>query len=113
MNDLLRGRKFQLWEYKASHGSLLIRSPKHGDIQQNIDIKFFGVIYLAIPRHLNEIHIAEPNKDELEFLETKIGKKELQKKIYIIVSGEHRYSIVSEAYKIDSNELDIFDSPFD
>ena len=37
------GRTFQLWEYRVSHGSLLIRSPKGEDVAMNIDIICVGV----------------------------------------------------------------------
>ncbi len=113
MNELLKGRNFQLWEYKVSHGALLIRSPKKGDMKQNIDIKFYGVEYVSAPRHLNEISIEPPNDEDLESIEKVLGEKIPREKVSIIVSGENRYSIVSSAQMINSNELGIFDSPFE
>jgi hypothetical protein len=46
-------RRFQLWEYRVSHGSLLIRSPKGPDAEMNIDLVFSGVEFVACPRTLN------------------------------------------------------------
>lgn len=46
MNDLLKGRKFQFWEYLVSQGSLLIRSPFGKIHKTNIDIMFAGVKYI-------------------------------------------------------------------
>jgi hypothetical protein len=40
-------RRFQLWEYRVSHGSLLVRSPKGPDATTNVDLVFDGVEYIC------------------------------------------------------------------
>ena len=112
MNKLLEGRSFQLWEYKVSHGSLLIRSPKKGEQKYNVDIKFFGVEYLAAPRHLKEITITDAVEEEMQSLGDILGSPPDQNKVYVLESHKNRHLIVAAGLKVEANELDIFDSPF-
>lgn len=42
-------RRFQLWEYRVSHGSLLIRSPRCPQERTNIDVIFDGAKYRLSP----------------------------------------------------------------
>lgn len=75
MSELTKGREFQLWEYRVSHGSLLIRSPAGPGFETSIDIICVGVEYLAAPRHLGEITVSEATGAEIESLEEILGKK--------------------------------------
>ncbi len=113
MIELLNDRKFQLWEYRVSHGSLLIRSPKKGDQRFNVDIKFFGVEYVAVPRHLKEIVKLEVNEEEAKYVEHLLGKPVKKDYVFILESSTGRHVIVAAKMKVEENELDIFDSPFD
>ena len=38
MKSSFENSEFQLWEFKVSHGSLLIRSPKGPETPKNIDL---------------------------------------------------------------------------
>ncbi len=53
----MSNRIFQFWEYKVSHGSLLIRSPMKEEQQYNIDIKFFLVVASQMKIDKNELDI--------------------------------------------------------
>jgi hypothetical protein len=75
MSALTKGRKFQLWEYHVSHGSLLIRSPAEPGAETSVDIVCVGVEYLAAPRHLGEITVCPPTEAEVERLENVLQKK--------------------------------------
>jgi hypothetical protein len=59
MNTSFTDRAFQLWEYKVSHGSLLIRSPKGPEISTNIDLVCVGVEYPAAPRHIGDSNLSK------------------------------------------------------
>ena len=50
-----QNRDFQLWEYKVSHGQLLIRSPKDELHSKNLDLIFRGVQFISSPRHFRGI----------------------------------------------------------
>ena len=112
MSELLKNRNFQLWEYCVSHGSLLIRSPKVEEFKENIDIKFYGVSYVAAPRFLGEVSLLNANDDELNSLSVAIGKPVAVDNAFVLESKGVRHLIVAVGVKIDANELDIFESPF-
>lgn len=110
MIAIFRDRKFQLWEYKVSHGSLLIRSPKSPSETNNIDLIFAGVEFVQLPRHLDGIVVEEGNKSDLA-LSTKLTLRSTSK-VFVISSAGERHLIAAVAIKICENEVDIFDSPF-
>lgn len=121
MIELLKGREFQLWEYRVSHGTLLIRSPRKEDEYENIDIMFWSVVYMEVRRDFGEITIETPNQEELNSLNKLEFLQEYQKyiegdfadKVTILVSGGNRYCVVAHHRKIKSNACDILDYPFD
>ncbi len=105
-------RAFQLWEYKVSHGSLLIRSPKSPEIGNNIDLTCAGVEYMAVPRHIVGLDLVEPTQDEIKILSQVLGKALERAHVRIIASGGRRFPIVAASFRISENEGDIFHSPF-
>lgn len=112
MTVQLIDKKFQLWEYRVSHGSLLIRSPKKGDQRKNIDIKFYGVEYVAIPRHFEGVVESYVSKEELDLVERLLGKSVKAENVFVLECSTGRHLIVASKMKIEESELDIFDSPF-
>jgi hypothetical protein len=112
MSELMPGRAFQLWEYHVSHGSLLIRSPAGPDFKTSVDIIFVGVVYLAAPRHLGEIAIAEATIPEIERMEVTLGRKLHQERVWVLQGANQRSIVVALAPTIREHMGDIFDSPF-
>jgi len=106
-------RVFQLWEYRVSHGSLLIRSPQSAGETRNVDIIFAGVEYLAIPRFFRGIEIVEATPAEIRLLEERLAKDISSKSVHIIASSAKRFPIVAASLKLEENELEIFESPLD
>ena len=106
-------RKFQLWEYKVSHGSVLIRSPRRSGEKSNIDIVLVGVEYLALPRHLGQVELSMPTDSEVEELSVALGKPVSRDKVTVFLSGSRRFLTVSSGVQVTESETDIFDSPFD
>lgn len=106
-------RKFQLWEYRVSHGSLLIRSPQGPDEKKNVDIVCAGVEYLAAPRFLRGVEVVEPTREELRLLEQTLGKQLAASSVVILASSGQRFPIVAASFKVEENERDIFESPFE
>ena len=118
MNKLLVGRQFQVWEYRVSHGSLLIRSPKSPGFTSNVDLIFDGVEYIRMPRHLNpepnnSIELVEPTDDELTDLKGLLGIRIRNAQVWVTQTRFHRHAVVAAHLVIDENHNDIFESPFD
>lgn len=111
--QLSTNRTFQLWEYRVSHGSLLIRSPQGPDTKKNIDIICTGVEYMAAPRVLRGMEIEEPTLDELRKLEQTLGRPVTAATVRILASSGQRFQIVAASFRLEENERDIFESPFE
>lgn len=106
-------RTFQLWEYRVSHGSLLIRSPQGADVKKNVDLVFTGVEYLGAPRFMRGVDVVEPTIEELRHLEQMLGKQLTASTVVILASAGQRFPIVAASFKVEENERDIFESPFE
>jgi len=106
-------RVFQLWEYRVSHGSLLIRSPKSPSERLNIDIACVGVEYMAVPRCFQGVQICEATDQECAHLEGLLQRSLDRRLIHILASGEARFPIVASSLRISEHDHDIFHSPFD
>lgn len=104
-------RRFQIWEYRVSHGSLLIRSPKSPHVDRNVDLVFVGVEYLAVPRILRGI-VLERGSAEDRMRLADVGQDADPERLYILVSEGSRHPIVAVACRVDEHDRDIFDSPF-
>jgi hypothetical protein len=111
-------RLFQLWEYRVSHGELMIRSPKSPagtdgpERDTNVDIAFVGVKYLAVPCLLSGIRLKPPTDEEVNELKAIIGKSVTADNVWILSSSGKRFSVVGSRIWISENEMDIFESPF-
>jgi hypothetical protein len=109
MSAFTRGRQFQLWEYRVSHGSLLIRSPAGPGRETSVDIICTGLEYLAAPRHLGEITVSEATQIELDRLQKILGSRFSPP----LESLGERFLIVAASLKVQEHLGDIFESPFD
>lgn len=113
METSYAGRVFQLWQYKVSHGSLLIRSPKTPTNDSNIDLICVDVEYLSTPRYLHGLEIASATPDELKALSGIVGWDVPSSGARVLISEGRRYPIVAASFRISTNQEDIFYSPFD
>lgn len=112
LKEPLGNRTFQLWEYRVSHGSLLIRSPQGTDSKVNVDLVCSGVEYLAVPRFLRGLEIVEPTQEELQCLERLLSRPLSASTVRILASSGQRFPIVAASFKLGENERDICESPF-
>jgi hypothetical protein len=104
-------RRFQLWEYKVSHGSLLLRSPRGPKQASNIDVVFVGVTYLALPRVMHGLAIEDATVAESigpEVPNTHVAET----RTFVLTSEGHTHSVVAVACRVSENSADIFSSPF-
>lgn len=112
MKTSFNDRMFQLWEYRVSHGSLLIRSPKAPGIPTNIDLVCLGVEYLALPRHIRGVDLLEPTPQEVEDLGQLMHKPVQPSHVRIVASEGQRFPIIAASFQVSENDNDIFASPF-
>lgn len=105
-------RHFQLWEYKVSHGSLLLRSPRKPTIPTNIDIIFVGVEFISAPRHFNGVELTQGTPDDIKSVSGAVGREVQAEHVFVLMSEGSRFFVVAAAFKLDENECDIFESPF-
>ena len=110
MNELPKDRDFQIWDYSVSHGRLLIRSPKGMQFRKNIDIKFFGVQYLSLPRHLKCLTIDHANDEEFESLKKTMGDSLKLDNVHILECIFGRCVVIASHIKVELNELGIFET---
>lgn len=112
-------RVFKVWEYKVSHGQLLIRSPKtpatetSPEFLTNIDSVCLGVEYMALPRAFRGLELLLPTPDEIRHLEGFLGKALAPDYIKVLASGGKRFSVVASSFSLSENIWDIFESPFE
>lgn len=104
-------RRFQLWEYRVSHGSLLVRSPKSDGSPLNVDVAFVGVDYLAVPRVLDGLTVEGGREDDRVALVGTLGEVDLEH-LFVLVSAGQRHPVVAVACRVSENGADIFESPF-
>lgn len=113
MRAQYRGRLFQLWRYQVSHGCLLIRSPKDADHPRNVDIVFAGVDYVELPRLLPDLEIAEPTEADVLRAEELLGRAVRRESVVAILARGRRHIVVSAAVRVEDNEMELFEVPFD
>ena len=106
-------RRFQLWEYRVSHGSLLIRSPMGPEEQTNVDVLFDGVEYIGCPRMMRGLSVREGRVDDELQAEACVGAVILPERLLVLVSEGVSYYVVASACRVEENQADIFDSPFE
>ena len=113
MKKSYSNRDFQLWEYRVSHGLLLLRAPKHGELSSNVDVVFAGVRYLAVPSYLQSLELEDPSREEVESLRTLLGEALSADEVTVLKSGGRRHFVVAAGVQVSENYMEIFDSVFD
>lgn len=106
-------RDFKLWHYTISHGQLLIRSIRGANNSKNIDIMFFDVDYVELPRNISNLKIEDPSFDDVLYVKGKIDMPVKLEDITILRANDRRYFVVASGMKIVENELDLGELPYD
>lgn len=112
---LLVGRSFQLWEYRVSHGELLIRSPADDTHDRNVDILFTGVRLIMAPRRLREIQIVPPSTVDFQVASHQLGEAVAAEDLVVIRGATvNHYVVAAKAWIADGGDsLAMFANPFD
>lgn len=108
-------RIFQTWEFRVSHGMLLIRSPRDEMHPENCDFVFSGVEYVALPRHVGEVQLSEClDQSIVASVEAIVGKRiEQPYRLYSLRHASDDLLVMAAGVRINNNTLDIFDSSWD
>lgn len=106
-------RRFQLWEYRVSHGSLLIRSPRAPGFDENVDVTFVGVEYLAAPRSFNGLQIELGDECDARRVASTAGRDLESLRVFKLTSNGVCHFVVALSCRVGRNSNDIFWSPFD
>jgi len=113
MKRSFEGYTFALWDYYEGHQSLLIRSPKGGNQDHNIDLIFRGVEYVAVPSVLKDLILDEPTKSDRKFIEGILGELPQHDHVYVLVADSYRHFVVAVALKITEHNEGIYETPFE
>jgi hypothetical protein len=108
----MEGRQFQLWEYRVSHGSLLIRSPAGPGIETSVDIVCVGVEYIAAPSYLGEVVFSDATSSEMQMLSSMLRKPVSSSQVWVLEGLFGRCLLVAVALIVKEHLGDIFESPF-
>ncbi|WP_432946218.1 hypothetical protein ACQPXM_07650 [Kribbella sp. CA-253562] len=107
-----QNRRFQVWEYRVSHGSLLVRSPRGPENETNVDLIFVGVEFMSVPRHLNGIELHVGGDADVRRATEGLGYAVDAGQVFALISGGRRHVIVAAGQRVTEHGGDIFDSPF-
>ena len=111
--DPLAGRSFELWEYAAQHGSLLIRSPRTVGHDTNVDLIFDKVTYLACPSRLTEPVLVAAEPEDHARLEAAIGAVTAPQRLFVLAAQGRRHLVVATSCRVIEHVGDPSASPFD
>ena len=112
MKTNFAGRSFQFWQYRVSHGELLVRSPRDAAHPRNVDLMFVGVEYVDLPRYLPDLEVDDPNDEDLARAQERLGKPVERKSVVVLKTEGRHYVVVAVAVMAVESDMDIFDSPF-
>ena len=103
-------RSFQIWDYKADRAFMLIRSPKSGSGQPNLDVVFNGVEYVEVTHFLRKgLRIVEPTDDETARVKQILGSSFRPRwvKLFVLESGDQRFLVAAAAVRVVETQSDI------
>ncbi len=102
-----------------SHGQLLIRSPQapatntSPERTTNVDLVCLGVEYMALPRAFRGLALVQPTGNELEQLESLLGRPIDSSNVRMLASEGKRFPVIASSFSLSENDWDIFESPFE
>ncbi|MDQ7993784.1 MAG: hypothetical protein AAGC63_17075 [Propionicimonas sp.] len=111
--DPLAGRGFQLWEYGAGHGGLLVRSPKGHGQETNVDVVFDHVEFVSCPKVLPELAILPADPDDLASAAAAVGELTAPAQVFVLGCQGRRHLVVASACRVIEHVGSPIASPFD
>lgn len=108
----LAGRSFQLWEYNAGRGGLLIRSPRGAGSDSNVDLIFDQVEYLACPQSLPDLALVHAEDDDQARAGAALGIETVPGRVFVLLSQGQRHLVVAASCRVIEHVGDPLASPF-
>jgi hypothetical protein len=100
-------RYFTVSDYLASHGQLLVRSPRDDDNSKTIDVIFFGVRYLQLPTWLMGISIsAIPDGQSRIRYDSVSGIVAGDNHVFEVLTCGESFYIVGSHFRVYENDLE-------
>jgi hypothetical protein len=101
-------REFQTWEFRVSHGQLLIRSPKSKADPRNYDVIFQGVEFMEIPQYFTGLQIVDATEGEITRVHDLVPKRTRGIKVFALLTSGQRFLVAAAVFKEQENDLDLF-----
>ena len=103
-------RTFSPWVYTVSHSMLVLRSSygaSKGE-DNNIDLYFTSVDYMAIPATFKGLTVEEDSEmKEIDLLHRYSPSSD--SKVFILTSGGERYFVIAYRVSVDTNNLGLME----
>lgn len=106
-------RGFRWWLYTASHSQFLLRSPRHDEDNENVDVVFLAVFYADMPILLRGLTVDEPTNAEIEMLTNKTGIAPDEHHSYFAIETQgKRFFVGAYSMRTSTNKLEHHDPGF-
>jgi hypothetical protein len=105
-------RYFILYDIIVSHGQLLLRSQKTNEFKNNVDVIFFGAVYIQSFARLKGLKIKRLDND-IDKISYKAVKSYLEYEnnhLFEIESSGEKYYIAASFVRVFENSLDFEES---
>jgi hypothetical protein len=101
-------RHFTIFDFRISHGQLLLRSSKDDNNIKNIDIVFFGVRYIQLFTSFPGLSIRsiEGKDDLINYDSVNAYLKNEKNHLFEIETKSEKFYIAASFFKIYENELE-------
>lgn len=103
------GRQFRLWDYNITHRQMLLRSCKSESETDNLDIVFWGVVWMSLPTTLDGVQV-DSSDAPISSLCTSHVPADVAGKLYRVISETNEYYILAHGCRVMKNVLDTFES---
>lgn len=98
-------RIFQLWEWRVSHGSVLIRSPMDSLNSRNKDLVMIALSYYSAPLVFKNLSLESPTEGEVKNVERALGEPVAShSKVMILASEGRRFPVVAADFQLEEND---------
>ena len=106
-------RGFRWWLYTASHSQFRLRSPKHKEEQENVDIVFLSVFYIDLPTTLRGVVVDIASNADIAMLTEKTGiAPDGYRNCFSLESGGKRYFVGAFSVRTSINTREYSDPGF-
>lgn len=105
-------RTFAIWGYESERMCLLLRSSLSEKHKTTIDIIFWDIYYVELPRQIKSIEIKANVIEDLIYFESKTKDNFILSNHFTILSGEEKFFVSAIACTVYENELEFHESFF-